>query len=132
MSKLEGLGGLYLEIIVVTNNPMVVEENKKLCLNLTEVASLPHVLVKARDYIHKNYKLVNHPLVTSIKPYENLYKTVVLKGSDRLDFESVGIIENAIIKAEQFKRPARLNEQAMEDYQIIDLGVFLEAIKQTQ
>lgn len=121
-----------MDYLVVTNNPMVMENKIGQNTQIIEVVTLPDVLVKARDYIHKNYKLVNHPLVTSIKPYENLYKTVVLEKSERLNFESVEIIENAIIKAEQFKRPARLNEQAREDYQIIDLGVFLETIKQTQ
>lgn len=119
-----------MDYIVVTNNPMVKENKSRLSIQIIEVVTLPDVLVKARDYVHKNYKLVNHPLVTSIKPYENLYKTVVLEYNKQLHLESVEIIENAIIKAEQFKRPARLNDQAKEDYQIIDLGVFLEAIKQ--
>lgn len=114
---------------VITNNPKVMKYATENCMELIVAPFLPDVLTIARDLVHKKHKLINHPLVTSIKPYRNLYKTIVAMESDTLDFQSLSIIENSITKAQQFNKDVPLNEQAIEDYQVIDLGVFKQSIE---
>ncbi|MDA1468364.1 GrdX family protein [Brachyspira hyodysenteriae] len=58
--------------ILITNNPKFKEVNS----HNIEIIYFPDldfmgILYKARDYIHLYYKLLTHPIVSSIKPYEN-------------------------------------------------------------
>jgi hypothetical protein len=116
---------------VITNNGMVEEYCYKNKLAIVKVGTLMEVLIKGRDLVHKNYRLLNHPLCTSIKPYPNLYKTIVIMEGERLDFKSLDIIENAINTAKKFsdKEMVTLNSDILRDYQLIDYGVFLETVK---
>ncbi|SET17692.1 GrdX family protein [Anaerobranca gottschalkii] len=116
---------------VITNNGMVEEYCYNNKLAIVKVETLTEVLIKGRDLVHKNYRLLNHPLCTSIKPYPNLYKTIIVKEGERLDFTSLDLIENAIKTAKKFcdKKMVTLSSDILRDYQLIDYGVFLETIK---
>ncbi|QNO15203.1 GrdX family protein [Alkalicella caledoniensis] len=114
---------------IISNNPKVIAYATVNSLEIIKAVSLPEVLKNARDMVHKNHKLINHPLVTSIKPYSNLYKTIVLIEESSLDYQSLDIMENSIAKAQQFQKEVPINEQAKEDYQTIDFGVFKQSIE---
>lgn len=118
-------------MLVITNNCMVEEHCYNHKITTIKVETLMEVLIKGRDLVHKNYKLLNHPLCTSIKPYPNLYKTILLEEGERVDFASVDLIENAIGVAKKFaeREMVALSNDVLKDYQLIDYGVFLETIK---
>ncbi len=121
-----------MKVITITNNPVVKEYFIDKAIEYTSTNTLMEVLEKGRDLVHKGYRLINHPLVTSIKPYPNLFKTLILVESQELSFRDLEIMENSIQKASQFKEPVRITEQVARDYQEIDYGVFIEAQKEIQ
>ncbi|WP_350343498.1 GrdX family protein [Proteinivorax tanatarense] len=123
-----------MEKIIITNNSKVndffVKECDKENVNLKFVDSLPEVLLTARDKIHEGYKLVNHPLASSIKPYKNLFKTVVVTQSDKnLDYFSLSVMEAAINKSKDFEKDVFITPQIEEDYKLIDLEMFKGCLK---
>lgn len=81
-------------MIIITNNKLVDEYygGKR----AVTWCSYQDVLYSVRDYVHKNYKLLTHPLSGSVKPNETPFKSVALEIGDKLDFNSVEMIENAI------------------------------------
>ena len=87
---------------------------------------------KARDFIHLGYKLLTHPIVSSIKPYETPYKTIVLAYNNReIDLESIELIENSIELLKNFldKPRRKLTKNIDEDFQLIDYKLISEAIE---
>ena len=115
--------------ILVTNNPLV----KNLYDNEFQVdfieTDLSGVLIHVRDLIHKGHKLLTHPLSGSIKPNENIYKSVIISDTTKItDLQSVTIIEECIITAKKF--PVRqISEQFMQDMQMIDLSLISSAYR---
>ncbi|WP_353893129.1 GrdX family protein [Proteinivorax hydrogeniformans] len=123
-----------MEKIIITNNDMVKDFFNKECdkeyMHLLWAESLPKVLQISRDKIHVGYKLVNHPLASSIKPYRNLFKTVVVcKHDAKLDFFSLTVLEDAIVKAKDFDKDVFITPQIEEDYKLIDLEMFKGCLK---
>lgn len=111
--------------IIITNNPKIVEEisNKNIDISYFERADFMEILYKARDIIHLGYKLLTHPIVSSIKPYETPYKTIVIGYNDgEIDLESIELIENSIELSKNFldKPRRKLTKTIDEDFKLID------------
>jgi hypothetical protein len=121
-------------ILVLTNNPMTRDEmNGKYNLEYIQ-GNVVEVFKKARDYIHLNHRLLTHPLVSSIKPNEIPYRTVIIsKNKDNnIDMESLEIIENSLNTTEKFLKDFGIpnwNEKILEDFQLIDFDIICNAIK---
>ena len=95
--------------IIITNNPKILEEisDKNIEISYFEQADFMEISYKARDFIHLGYKLLTHPIVSSIKPYETPYKTIVLAyNNGEIDLESID-----------------------EDFKLIDYKLISEAIE---
>ena len=119
--------------VIITNNPKVRDKStdKDIEVSYYEGCSYMEILYKCRDLIHLGYKLLTHPIVSSIKPYETPYKTVVLcQNSNSLDIESLEIIENAIALSMNFlDKPVRkLTPSIDEDFKLIDYKLVFDAI----
>ena len=120
--------------ILITNNPKIFEEVNS---NNIQIIYLPDldfmgILYKARDYIHLCYKLLTHPIVSSIKPYETPYKSIVLSNNNgELDLESLELIENSIALTMNFldKPRRKLTETIDEDFKLIDYKLVSGAIE---
>ncbi|MEW6623827.1 MAG: GrdX family protein [Bacillota bacterium] len=126
---------MSVKVLIITNNPMVHEKFPDACFL---DGSLKDVLIKTRDYIHKGYVLLSHPMAGSIKPNETPYRTVVLNDKPAvqdmsLDFKSLEIIENAIMTVDKFlplnkyKRP-----EVLKDFQLVDLSLLVCALDSLQ
>ncbi|MDO6993585.1 GrdX family protein [Brachyspira innocens] len=119
--------------ILITNNPKFNEVNS----NNIQIIYLPDldfmgILYKARDYIHLCYKLLTHPIVSSIKPYETPYKSIALSNNNgELDLESLELIENSIALTMNFldKPRRKLTETIDEDFKLIDYKLVSGAIE---
>ncbi len=119
--------------ILITNNPRFKEVNSS---NI-QIFYLPDldfmgILYKARDYIHLCYKLLTHPIVSSIKPYETPYKSIALSDNNGvLDLESLELIENSIALTKNFldKPRRKLTESIDEDFKLIDYKLVVGAIE---
>ena len=120
--------------IIITNNPKVFKEmsGKNIDVSYFEQADFMEILYKARDFIHLGYKLLTHPIVSSIKPYETPYKTIVLAyNNGEIDLESIELIENSIELSKNFlDKPIRkLTKNIDEDFRLIDYELIKGAIE---
>lgn len=118
-------------MIIITNNKLVDEYYGGKNVQLLE-GSYQDVLYSARDYVHKNYKLLTHPLSGSVKPNETPFKSVALEIGDKLDFNSVEMIENAIYTYSKLQNDSitpNWTETVLEDFRVIDLDLIKNALK---
>ena len=118
-------------MILITNNPKFMSYNDKYNVIYLDTDYLG-VLKEGRDYIHKNYELLTHPLYGSVKPYETVYRTLVLKKSNGIAFDSVGLIEKAILTAEKFyemNKNFKWTDDILDDFQIIDKDLIDNALE---
>ncbi|SEF50363.1 hypothetical protein SAMN05660865_00361 [Caloramator fervidus] len=119
--------------IIVTNNILTMQKLKsKHKIDFVE-GTLLDVLIKVRDYIHKNHKLLTHPLMGSIKPNQTPFKSVAisLKAQDNIDVESLMYIEKSIETAESLiksKPPRKWPENVLEDFRVIDFDLIYNAL----
>lgn len=121
-------------IIIITNNALVSENfNKKFTVNYIS-GTATEVLVKVRDYIHCNHRLLTHPLVSSIKPNEMPFRTVIISKDrdNNIDMESLELIEKSISTTNKFMKDFGIpnwNKNILQDFQLIDFDIINNAIK---
>jgi len=120
-------------VIVITNNPMSKREFEGKHNTEFVYGSTMEVYRKTRDYIHDGHRLLTHPIMSSIKPNETPYRTVVItkKSFPDLDFKSINYIEEAIHTTEKFLRDFGIpswNSKVLEDFQLIDYDLIYHAI----
>lgn len=116
--------------IMVTNNYRCLERwSGILQIDYNEEWKYLDVLLAARDYIHKGYFLLTHPLAGSVKPNQTPFKSVILseeslEGAE--DFRDLSLIEESIGSYRKFmkNRPLpRWSETTEEDFRTIDLSL---------
>ena len=119
--------------VLITNNPKIFEELNSNNIKVEYFSDLDFmgILYKARDYVHLGYKLLTHPIVSSIKPYETPYKSVVLSKDDTVDLYSLEVIENAIELTKNFldKPKRKLTKEIDLDFRLIDYKLVVGAIE---
>lgn len=124
---------MFESIIIVTNNP---ESKYNFCGKHTvELISGPvtEVLEKVRDYVHAGHKILTHPLMSSIKPNETPYRTVVItKRKEKVvDLDSLNIIESSIAVTDKFMKAfstPEWKESVLKDFQVIDYDMIYHAL----
>ena len=122
-------------MLLLTNNEKFKQiENElnsnKLNLEYQDITYI-EILEKARDLIHKGYKLLTHPLYGSVKPNETLYRRVVLEEAEEFDIQSLLLIEEAIVTAEKFKKnkmTPNWTESVKDDFRVIDFDLIKKTI----
>ncbi|MEG0128078.1 MAG: GrdX family protein [Clostridium sp.] len=125
---------LIVKPILITNNPKAYDRLQDEIENIEFVeGGLLDVMIVVRDYIHKGYKLLTHPLMGSIKPNETPYKSVAisLKPQAAADMDSVMLIENSIETATRLirnKTPREWPESILEDFSLIDYDLIKNAL----
>ena len=115
-------------ILIMTNNSKVVDKYKdKFDLEFIESDNMLSVLIKARDYIHKGYSLLTHPLSGSIKPNQTPYKSILLLNDNKsIDFDKLRLIENSIETFYKFinnNNISNWNENIKGDFKTVDLSL---------
>ncbi len=117
---------------VVTNNPLVKERlDESVELYFFEEDTHRDLLERVRDFVHKGYRILTHPLAGSVKPWETPYRSVMITAEkeDKIDISSLEMIEQAIFALEKSKaRPVVLNEKVLVDFQLIDLSLIQSAL----
>ncbi len=119
-----------MKVKVITNNSMVYDLfSKDWDVDYLDT-SYKGVLRETRDYIHKGYKLLTHPLSGSVKPNETPYKTILVsEDGNNLNLESLSIIEKSIESAEKFYISSKeISEEVLEDFREIDLSLIENVI----
>lgn len=111
-----------MNVRCITNNPLVLE--KKLSYVESVEGDTLAVLESVKKEILKGYKLVTHPLTSSIRPDMSPYKTVVLtwkKGN--IDADSLEIIEKSIeytVNLINNSKEYKWDDASLKDFQFID------------
>jgi hypothetical protein len=121
-------------IIIVTNNPESLDKLKlKYRLDFIQ-GDVMDVLKKVRDYIHINHRLLTHPLVSSIKPNEMPYRTIIIsqKRENIMDMDSLELIESSISTTVKFLNDfgiPKWNDNILQDFQVIDFDIINNVLK---
>lgn len=111
--------------IIITNNPITKEKiQNKYAIEFVEGSTMD-VYIKVRDYVHKGHKLLTHPLMSSVKPNETPYRTVIISksGNNIIDMDSLNYIENSIQTTQKFLKMFGIpnwDETVLIDFQVID------------
>lgn len=121
-----------MSFIIITNNDMVYNKYKNdFNIELYD-CSIKEIMVKVRDKVHEGYKVLTHPLSSSIKPNESLYKSIMISDDKSvLDYDSLLIIENGIMTCDKFnkiKYNIVYTDKIIEDFKLIDLTVLESAL----
>ena len=119
-----------LRVTIITNNPKVEQQEGALYYDET----LMQILLRVRDLVHQNYRLLTHPLAGSIKPHQTPYKSVALFATPgaELDFDSLSAIEGAIQVTQKLMQEHHLPEwpkQIMADFALIDLDLLQSGLQ---
>ncbi|MEI3220421.1 MAG: GrdX family protein [Lachnoclostridium sp.] len=108
--------------IVVTNNPLVVQNLENSREIIYKDVSYEGILQETRDRIHKGHVLLTHPLSGSVKPNETPYKSILISQQrGDVDADSLKLIENAIQACRKFVMKAdKYKPEVYQDFQLID------------
>lgn len=121
-----------MSFIIITNNDMVYNKYKDEYSVEFYDCSIKEIMVKVRDKIHEGFKMLTHPLSSSIKPNESLYKSIMITDDkSTLDYNSLLIIENSIITCDKFnkiKYNIVYTDKIKDDFKLIDLTVLESAL----
>lgn len=120
-------------IKIVTNNPLSKENFEKKYEVEFVNGNVKDTYVKVRDYIHMGHRLLTHPLMSSVKPNEVPYRTIIItkKKGDNIDIDSLMIIESSIETLDKFLKDFTIpswNEAVLEDFKLIDYDLIYHAI----
>lgn len=120
-------------MIIITNNKNVKEFFEPLDKYNVEFleGGYGDVLYKARNYVHKNYELLTHPLSGSVKPNETPYKSIAIEKGNELDMFSLELIGNAIEVYEKLQNDLKTQfwiERILDDFRVIDLDLIKNAL----
>ena len=124
-----------MKTLLVTNNPMVNKEILNFNILYLEDKTYLELLLKIRDFVHKGYTLLTHPLTSSIKPNETPFKSILIQeGNGEINFSSLELIENALSLLNSFKKNIYIkqySQKIIEDFQLIDYSVIKSGIENT-
>lgn len=119
--------------LIITNNELVKTIFKHSDISFHQICwvngKTEDVLTIVRDYCHRSYRLITHPLTGSIKPNQTPFKTVILEPIKecQCDTDSIIIAESCLNKAIdmlRFKPRPIFNEAVLNDFATIDLAFF--------
>lgn len=121
-------------VLIITNNSKVIDRYKyNFALEYVESADMLAVLIKTRDYMHKGYTLLTHPLSGSLKPNQTPYKSILLLSEDEsLDFEKLQLIENSIETFYKFFENTNISkwsDKIKADFETIDLSLISSCLE---
>lgn len=126
-----GGGSMYR---LVTNNPLARRHwRESECAHMSlhwREGSLLDVLVAARDMVHLGWRLLNHPLTSSLKPSQTPYKTIILARGEGLDYQSLQVLEGALATAQKMGVFPGGSQWLLADLQLIDMEMCKEVFDQ--
>lgn len=122
-------------IFIVTNNDKVLDKYPSYNIKYINSESMYEVFITARDLIHKGYKLLTHPMSSSLKANQTPYKSILmLKKNDGLIFEDLELIENAIENYNKFIKNRKLTdwpENIKNDFKTVDISLIESCFSKT-
>lgn len=123
----------FFDRVIVTNNTKVktfYEENSyyKRQILLLFFDEREKVFSTVRDYIHKNWKLINHAMAGNIPLHKHPYRSMALKKQESLDTESLLLWEAAIERVHRGRLPD-YPDDVLADFRELDYILFTDNLK---
>lgn len=120
------------KFLLLTNNPRFNSLNfDKVEINFFEDKNYLEMFYKVRDLIHLGYRLLTHPLYGNFRPRDTLFRTFIVVKDDKLDVDSLMLVEDAIKRAEHtFNEtvPRRMTDSIISDLSEIDMELILPVL----
>jgi hypothetical protein len=122
-------------MLLVTNNRTLCKRVKN--VELVEGTSFD-VLVRARNYIHKGWSLLTHPLYGNLRPYQHPFRSILLQAPSgalpsNVDTYSLELIENTISIYDSCKERillvSSLADEMIDDYSFLDKELIKESLE---
>lgn len=114
-------------LLIVTNNDKVIKKYQEFYdIDYIDTESMYDVLVKVRDFIHKGYNLLTHPMSGSLKSNQTPYKSILIKKNNCIKFDDLELIESAIDNYNKFIKNRKLTswpKNIKEDFKTVDLSL---------
>lgn len=116
---------------IISNNPLVNLKYKDLHpMDYLEGATFLEVMEHTRSKVHNNYEILTHPLTGSVKPGETPFKSIIIsEEATQLNFESLKLIEDAIITTKKFILQRKWTDKIIGDFQLIDCDIISSGIE---
>jgi hypothetical protein len=120
---------------LISNNPRIAAlQSRYVNCDIQPGKTAYGILLQVRDAVHLGYRLLTHPLHSSLKPNETPYRTVMISAqpASGVDAESLNFIEEAIQTYARFWKDGALRgelEHVRADFQAIDFDLIAKAIQ---
>jgi len=116
---------------IISNNPLVNLKYKDLYpMDYLEEATFLEVMEFTRSKVHSNYEILTHPLTGSVKPGETPFKSIVIsEEATKLNFDSLKLIEDAIITTKKFILQRKWTDKIIADFKLIDCDIITSGIE---
>jgi hypothetical protein len=119
-----------LKEMIITNNPLVAEKYENV---IWTEGTVEKTLIIVRDFIHRGYELVSHPLAASLRMLFSPYRSIIISNKKaKLNFEHAQIIEDSILKYKNHMDLRKTDEETRDDYKKIDLLLLEAALSEEQ
>ena len=121
-------------ILIITNNERVAERFAA-GFQVELLAEYGEVLLRTRDALQTEYRLLTHPMSGSLKPNQTPFKTIILERVEKrgvLDMNSIELIERAMAAYHKFYECREIpawSERSREDFRTVDLSLMEPAIE---
>lgn len=120
------------KLLIVTNNELT-EQFFQGKVKIERAESHRDVLVRVRDHIYEGgYKLITHPMASSIKPNQTPFRSIILIESKEDKTEDILMIEEALQSFDKFdteKKPTEWYRNTTDpDFQKIDFYMIEDAL----
>lgn len=122
-----------MRYLMITNNDKVHGKySTTMEVVYVEKSAYLDILYQVRDYVHRGYKILTHPMAGSLKPNQTPFKSVLLeKNRDTDNYQSIMLIESSIEAAQkfmQFKATPVWSPRIREDFKTVDLSLMDSAV----
>lgn len=116
--------------MIITNNPLVAEKYENV---IWTEGTVEKTLIIVRDFIHRGYELVSHPLAASLRMLFSPYRSIIISNKKaKLNFEHAQIIEDSILKYKNHMDLRKTDEKTRDDYKKVDLLLLEAALSEEQ
>lgn len=117
-------------LLIVTNNPLVLERLSKDYAVDYENITYREILVKVRDLVYGGHRLYTHPLSGSVKPNETPYKSIVIsKKPIGMEHGDAALISGSVEVFDRFTPIRReLPQRVLRDFRLIDYTLLCGAV----
>lgn len=118
-----------MEAITVTNNRKIIDSDKVIRVD----GGYRDVLIRVRDLVYSGHRLISHPLNASLGMFFSPVRSILVSQRlNKLDEDSVLIIENSILKYDLTLGKRKEDYKNIRDYELIDFDLYKSSLEEAK